>query len=150
MAGKLDKIKRDQYGLGGLFDVLSEISSELPELSEGWPFFDSDGKRRALVDLKETDKDLIAYIELPGVDKEDVHLDITEDTLEAIVKRKSETKDERSFYLRQERSYSEFYRLVRLPYRIKAEEAKATYKDGVLEVVMPKAEQRTAKKVEIE
>ncbi len=160
MTRKLDRIGKSPYNRGDAFSVVADYSSDrlldallesfgLPELYNGWPF-DGSSKRMALVDLKETDNDLIAYIELPGVDKEDVHLDITEDTLEARVERKSETKDEKDGYLKEERTYSEFYRSIKLPYRVKSEEAKATYKDGVLEVVMPKAEQRVTKKIEIE
>ncbi|MEM3091330.1 MAG: Hsp20/alpha crystallin family protein [Candidatus Pacearchaeota archaeon] len=109
--------------------------------------------RHPLSDLRETDKELIATIEIPGVDKKDIQLQITENNLEVKVERKREMKEEKKGYLRMERSYRGFYRSMPLPSRVIPEQAKASYKEGILEIVMPKAEKKKpekAKKIEIQ
>jgi len=102
--------------------------------------------RYPLSDLKETDKELIASIEIPGVDKKEIQLQITENNLEVKVEKRAETKIEKKGYLKAERSYKGFYRSIFLPSRVIPEQTKASYKDGVLEVVMPKAEKKKIEK----
>lgn len=102
--------------------------------------------RQPLFDLKETDNELIASIEMPGVDKKDIQLQITENKLEVKAEKKQEAKVEKKGYLKEERSYKGFYRSITLPVKVIPEQSKATYKDGILEVVMPKAEKKKAEK----
>ncbi|MBI5148543.1 Hsp20/alpha crystallin family protein [Candidatus Pacearchaeota archaeon] len=106
--------------------------------------------RSPLTDLKETDKELIAYLEIPGVEKKDIELNVTKDRLEAKVERTTEKKEEKGDYHVEERSYVRFYRSMALPHEVLPDQVKANYKDGVLEVVMPKAEKKDAKKVDVE
>jgi len=106
--------------------------------------------REPLLDIKETDRDLVISLEVPGVDKKDINLNVTENSLELKVEKKAEEKVEKRDYLREERTYKGFYRSVSLPTRVIPEQAKASYKDGILEVVVPKAEKKKVKKVEIE
>ncbi|HLD88820.1 MAG TPA: Hsp20/alpha crystallin family protein [Candidatus Nanoarchaeia archaeon] len=107
--------------------------------------------RQPLSDIKETDKEIIASIEIPGVDKKDIQLNITETNLEVKVEKKEEVRVEKKGYVKAERSYKGFYRSFLLPARVILEKSKANYKDGVLEVVMPKAEKKkvAVKKVEV-
>ena len=97
--------------------------------------------RQPLADLKETETDFIALFEIPGVDKKDIQLNLTETQLEIKVEKRSEVNvsNEEDGYIRSERIYSGFYRTMNLPSRIISERTRASYKNGVLEVIMPKA-----------
>jgi HSP20 family protein len=92
------------------------------------------------VDLKETDQEIILEADLPGVNRED--LEITVDHNQILLKgemKRDETKEERGYHLT-ERRYGSFYRTVQLPVEVKADQASAKYRNGVLEVRVPKAE----------
>jgi HSP20 family protein len=149
-----EEMKRFRREMNRLFDTFlgSEFEERLlPSLSglkKEVQLF-----RQPLSDLKETDKELIAYIEIPGVDKKDIQLKVTENSLEVKAEKKAEAKVEKEGYLKAERSYKGFYRSISLPTKIIPEKTKASYKDGVLEIVMPKAEEKKlekAKKIEVE
>jgi len=92
------------------------------------------------VDLKETDQEIILQADLPGVNRED--LEVTVDHHQVILRgetKRDETKEERGYHLT-ERRYGSFYRVIQLPVEVKAEQARAKYHNGVLEVRIPKAE----------
>lgn len=108
------------------------------------------GYREPFLDVFETKEDVVATIELPGVKKEDIDIDITESTLsvKAEVKEIEEAK-EAGFY-RRERRFAGFYREVSLPSKVDPEKAKATYSNGILEIRIPKKEVAKGKKIKIE
>lgn len=92
------------------------------------------------VDLQETDSELILHADLPGIKQED--LDITVDDYEVILKgetRHDETRAEKGYHLT-ERRFGSFYRTIPLPAQVKSDHATAKYKNGVLELRMPKVE----------
>ena len=101
-------------------------------------------------DITETENEIIITADIPGVSKEDIDLRISEDTLEIGAQVKREEKEEERGYLRQERSYKRFYRRLPMPTTVKAEEAKATYNNGVLEIRIPKMEPKKKVSVRIE
>lgn len=99
--------------------------------------------RQPLVDLKENEHEFIVSIEVPGVDKKDIQLNITENNLEVKVEKKSEINvTHEKGYVRSERVFNGFYRSMSLPSRIIADKARANYKNGILEVILPKADTR--------
>ena len=99
--------------------------------------------RTPLSDVYETDKEVIASIELPGVDKKDIKVDVSNGMLNVKAEKKYEKKDEdkKKGYHRYERSYSGFYRSFPLPSNVDEKGVKAKYNDGMLEVHMPKKEE---------
>ena len=103
-----------------------------------------------MADLEETDNELIARFELPGVDKKDIQLNITENKIEVKAEKKQEEKIEKKGIYKEERSYTGFYRSFALPGEVVPEKSKAKYKDGILEVAMPKAEKTKKSKIDIE
>jgi HSP20 family protein len=96
--------------------------------------------RKAVSDIYETDKDIIANIELPGIEKKDIKLNIKEDKIEIKVEKKSEVekKDEKKGFYRRERLYSGFYRCFKLPVYADTEKVDADFKNGVLNITIPK------------
>jgi HSP20 family protein len=99
------------------------------------------------VDVFEEGNDVVVKAEMPGVKKEEVDIELTEDSLTISGEKKKEEKVEKKDYYRVERSYGSFSRTVALPAEVKTGEAKATFKDGVLEMRIPKKEE--AKKVKV-
>jgi HSP20 family protein len=106
--------------------------------------------RNPLTDIEETDKEIIAKFDIPGVDKKDIQLNITENKIEVKVEKKHETKVEKKGYIKHERSYSGYFRSIPLPNSVISDKAKATYKEGVLEVTMPKSEKSKKSKIDID
>ncbi len=110
-----------------------------------------EGFRQPLADVFETDKEVVVTVELPGVRKEDIDVRVTESSVEIKAEVKGEIKEEKEGFYRAERTYQGFYRVIPLPTEVKANEAKATYNNGVLEIRIPKAKEETkAKKVKVE
>lgn len=91
------------------------------------------------IDMKETEKEFIINAEMPGVDKKDIKIEVNNNLLTISFEKKQE-KDEKdkSGWRIIERSYGKFSRTITLPQSVKNEGAKASYKDGVLKVTLPK------------
>ncbi|MBJ8029626.1 Hsp20/alpha crystallin family protein [Bacillus cereus group sp. N21] len=97
------------------------------------------------VDLYETGEELVIKAELPGVQKEQIQIEIQSEYLKISVTEEimEETKDEVSHnYYRRERSMSGASRMIKLPYLIKKKSAKASYQNGILEIRAPKLPQQ--------
>ncbi|MCS7277211.1 MAG: Hsp20/alpha crystallin family protein [Aquificaceae bacterium] len=101
------------------------------------------------VDVYETDKEVVTKVELPGVKKENVEVSIRDNSLHIRGEKKEEKEEKTETYHRVERVYGKFERVIPLPVDVKVEEAKAEFKDGILEVRIPKAEGAKEKKIEI-
>jgi len=103
-----------------------------------------------LVDIHETKDSFLLMAELPGVKQEDVEVSVEGDTLTLKGERKRETEVKEDQYHRIERSYGRFERSILLPSVVDPNRVKATYRDGVLEVQLPKKEEAKPKAVKIE
>jgi HSP20 family protein len=103
-----------------------------------------------VLDMHETKDDLVLHFELPGVSEKDVSLSIMGDLLTVKGERafNRESKDESVHHV--ERVYGKFERSVQLPMPVQAEKVKATYRDGVLEVKLPKVEEVKPKAIKID
>lgn len=106
--------------------------------------------RKPLVDIKETDTNLIVTFELPGVEKKNIQLDVKEDRLSLKVERKQEVMTVRHNVHLEERSYKGFYRMVELPHPVIPDQTKATYANGILEVTIPKGTKKEKKTIYVE
>ncbi len=102
------------------------------------------------VDVKETPQELMFYVELPGVNETDIHVEVVGDVLSIRGKREFKAEERREDYVRLERGYGDFVRSFTLNVPVKAEKVTATYKDGVLAVRVPKAEGVKTHKVPID
>lgn len=103
------------------------------------------------VDVFEDGAEVVVKAELPGLKKEDLGVEVGPETVTISGKKTKEEKVERRSYYRFERASGSFTRTVRLPAEVELEKAHADYKDGVLEIRVPKATTKgpTSKKVEI-
>ncbi len=97
------------------------------------------GSRAPPVDLMETDEGVVVTAELPGLEKDQVEIEIRDDALFISGDSRSEVEEEREGYWVRERGHATFRRAIRLPEGLDAEKASATLKNGVLEVTIPHA-----------
>jgi len=86
--------------------------------------------------------ELVVRADLPGMRKEDVRVDIQQDHLVLQGERSWETDQDREGVMRSERHYGSFHRTIPLPEGVRAQDARASYKDGVLEISMPAPQER--------
>lgn len=103
-----------------------------------------------LVDMSETKDDVVVTFELPGLNDKDIALTITGDVLTLRGERKWEHDLRNESFHRVERAYGKFERSVPLPIAVQADKVKATFRDGLLEVRLPKAEEVKPKEIKVD
>jgi HSP20 family protein len=101
------------------------------------------------VDLFEEKEDIVVKAEIPGMDKENIEVNLADHTLTIKGEKKKEDEVKEENYYRAERSYGSFVRTLELPKEVHADKVKATFKNGVLEIRMPKTEQAKAKEIKV-
>ncbi|MCP0914097.1 MULTISPECIES: Hsp20/alpha crystallin family protein [Legionella] len=97
------------------------------------------------VDIKETNDKYIVTADLPGVEKDDIHLSLENNALTIKGERRYEKTEEKEGFSRIERMQGQFYRRFILPETTDESKIKAKYKKGVLEIVIPKKENKSRK-----
>lgn len=106
--------------------------------------------RVPLVDLEDREKDFMLKAEMPGFKKEDIEIEVQEDSVE-ITGRVGWKYDKKARgYICKERACESFYRIVQLPEEIKIDDVKANLTDGVLEIELPKKAPKKGRKVSLE
>jgi len=137
-AGRQPLIGAMQRG-GGQKDALPINSAQTAALQ---------GYRRPVMDLYETDKEIVSVLEIPGVTKDDIKVNATDEGIEIKVEKKAEKKegDPKKGFYRMERSYSCFYRYVPMPKNADLPKLDASYREGILELKVPKLEMGPAKR----
>jgi len=101
-------------------------------------------------DVEETPDQFVLRLDVPGVSQKDVKVAILGDTLTIRGERKSETETKDSSVYRRERRFGGFERAFKLGRAVRAEQVQATYRDGVLEVRVPKSEEARVREIEIQ
>ena len=151
------RLVRDPFALmREMTSDFDRIFSEYPRPFFRWPSL----RRRPIseaawypeIDVFEKDNRLVTKIDLPGMKKEDVKVEVTDGQLAISGERKREAEEKGEDFYRCEREYGSFCRAVPLPEGAKIEDVKATFTDGVLEVSVPLPAKQEAKvrKVEIQ
>jgi HSP20 family protein len=104
------------------------------------------------VDIFEEGDNIVLKSEMPGMSKEDVEVNLTDDTITISGEKNKEEKVEKKNYYRMERSFGSFKRSFALPSEVQSDKAKASFKNGVLEIKIPKSEEakKKEKKIKIE
>ena len=115
---------------------------KLPEFGTTYP----------TVDIFEDGTDVVVKAELPGMKKDDIDVNISDDVVTISGEKRTEEKVEKKDYYRLERSFGSFTRTLRLPSEIQSDKAKASFKEGILEVRIPKTEAavQKVKKITVE
>ncbi len=101
------------------------------------------------VEVFEKEDKYVVKAELPGVKEEDMDVSVEGETLTIKGEKKSESEVKEDDYYRCERSYGSFYRSIALPATVDAKKIEASFEDGVLEVILPKAAEVKPKKITV-
>jgi HSP20 family protein len=135
------------------YDEIRRTQERLSQLFEDYmPMEEWRGRKVFMppVDIKEERDNLVVTIDLPGINKEDIKLDLKGDILEISARSGEEKETEKQGYIRRERSYTRFYRALRLPRSVK-DEGTAKMENGVLTITLPKLKlEEPEKKIKIE
>ena len=133
---------RDLGTLPAIGSLLDELLTpmRLPSTPKAW---------LPRVDVQETEKEYVLTAALPGVRKEDVKLDVRDGVLTIAGERRAEKEEKGKAWLRRETTYGSFSRSFTLPEGTHPEDIKASHKDGVLTVSMPKPAEPKSKSVRI-
>lgn len=116
-----------------------------------WPKFESAFQGRALkVDVIDKDKELLVRAELPGVSKDNIDITLSDQYLTIKAHTEHEEKEAKDEYYRHEISKGEFQRTLLLPEKVNEDKARATFKDGVMELVLPKSEATKRRSIKVE
>jgi HSP20 family protein len=132
-----------------LFDRLSH-EFRFPWSTERWWPTRELRLRMPAVDVYEEKDAVVVKAELPGMSKEDIDVTLTGSTLTIKGEKKREEEVKEADYHRSERAYGAVVRTIELPAEVKTEAAQATFKDGVLNLRLPKSEQAKQKQVKVE
>ena len=101
------------------------------------------------VDISETKDDVVIKAEMPGMTKDDIKISIHDNVLTLKGEKKQEKEEKEANYHRIERSHGSFCRSFALPTSVKADKVKASYKDGVLNITLPKTEEAKPKEIPV-
>jgi len=130
-----------QERLGRIFDdALSQYGDQDDASKCGWS---------PPTDIYETEKNVVLKVELPGVDVEDVCVEVNDNLLTLKGQRKMRRNVEGEHYYRMEFSYGFFQRIFTLPVAVEDKKVKASYKDGVLEVLVPKTQSTKTRHIKV-
>lgn len=114
-----------------------------------YPIYNRNAPSFPAMNLWADEESALITAELPGLEAKDFDLNILEDTLTISGERQSNQLPENANYHRQERSAGEFSRSLKLPYTVDTEKVKASFKEGVLEISLPRSEADRPKKIKV-
>lgn len=107
------------------------------------------GPLEPAAEVAESDGDVIVKLEVPGVEKDQLHVSVTEDEVTVRGETRKETEEKKKSYYRQEIRYGAFQRTMPLPADVDPAKASAELKDGILKITLPKAAQAKARRVDV-
>ena len=113
------------------------------------PLYTSSGWNAPLVDMYQTDDEIVVRAAMPGVSADDVNIEVRSDTLSIRAEITQETEDQGKTYHIREQRFSTFARSLTLPAPVVADKANAEVKDGVLTLTLPKAEEAKPKSITV-
>ncbi|MHA1607718.1 MAG: Hsp20/alpha crystallin family protein [Candidatus Freyarchaeota archaeon] len=141
-----------------LLNYFTELGEEIDEFVESMfeamrfsrPDWDMDSCCiEPLVHVESTPDSIIVTADLPYVEgKENIKLNATEDTLEILAEMKKDVRFEKWGTIQREATFRKYHKIIRLPEKVVPEEARATFKNGVLQVILPKKVKKTPIKIE--
>lgn len=153
MIMKLQRFQRPELWNWSAFDQLTNIRDEINRLFES-PLENGNSDMfntwAPALDLYEDNDNLVVRAELPGLKKEDIDISLHENAVTISGERRNEKKYEGGKTTREERFFGRFTRSIRLPKAVEAGKVKASYKDGVLLVTLPKADEAKPKQIQIQ
>ncbi|MBF0571715.1 MAG: Hsp20/alpha crystallin family protein [Candidatus Omnitrophica bacterium] len=150
-------IKRNQNVAFTPFSDLENLQREMNRLFDFLPsrhgYDDTSllgGQWAPAVDIYDSKDSLVVKADLPGLTKDDIEVSIQENILTISGEKKQESKVNENDYLRTERFYGSFHRAISLPTEVERGKVQANFKDGVLELTLPKKEETKPLQIKID
>jgi HSP20 family protein len=140
---------RDYKLRENLDQLIQTVKEKQEELDNAITEYTS-GPSKPAMDVMEDDEQIVVKTDLPGVNREDIKIDLTEDTLQIQAQYQEETEEEGVNYYKKERKYGEAARTMILPTKVKINEVTAKFENGVLTLVMPKLEKKEVFEVKVD
>ncbi len=135
------------------FDEIKRMQEYMEQMMRAFPALENryvSDTLSPLTDVAEEDNKVIVTTDLPGIDKENVELNLRDNLLVISAQKGKEEETEKEGYLRKERSFMRYYREIPLPDNVTEDGATAQLKNGVLTVTLPKTKDVTEKRIQIE
>ena len=150
---RLPSVDRDIESVSRLFDRMFDEFWRRPFPSlwapERWRAPSRISLEVPAIDFYEEEEEFVIKADVPGMDKEDIEINLSGETLTIKGDKKKEEEVKEEGYWCRERSYGSFARSIEVPAGVKSDQVKATFKDGVLEIRLPKAEEAKKKTVTV-
>jgi len=131
-----DRMRRE---MDRLWDSFFERGPRAVETGEWYPS----------LDVAETKNDIVVKAEVPGMDQKDIDISLSDGVLTIKGEKKQEREEKDENYHLVERSYGNFARSIRLPSEVMTEKINASYKNGVLKILLPKSDEAKKKEIKI-
>ncbi|MBW2057703.1 MAG: Hsp20/alpha crystallin family protein [Deltaproteobacteria bacterium] len=137
--------------IGQLTNLREEMDRIWKRFLEEWPGPEVfRGQWVPSVDLSETPKEIVVRAEIPGMDAKDIDISLSNGVLTIRGQKEQEREDKEENFHRIERSYGSFSRSIRLPAEVESDKIKATCRNGVLKITLPKSERAKEIKIKVE
>ncbi len=134
-------------------DMWSALRQEIDDVLGRFPFDGAEGwlagPKAPSLDLSETNESLQLKVDVPGMKPEEIEVEVANNTLRIHGERKEEREEKGKTYHRIERHTGSFSRVVALPCPVQENKIQAEYRDGVLSILLPKAEEAKAHKIKV-
>lgn len=141
-----EEMRKMEQWMNSMFDEFEPVTGRLLPVGTG-----EDVMKTATpsIDLQEIENKILVTADVPGIEKEDITVNIHTDMLEITAQKKNEKEEKGEGYLRRERGYTKFYRKIALPGNVNPDKIDAALKDGVLTIEMEKMMLPDVKKIDI-
>jgi HSP20 family protein len=136
LSGELERMRREMERIWDRFST--ELSTSTPE--RGW---------NPSLDLMETTDSLVAEVEVPGINPDEINISVTRDLLTVTGEKKQETGGQEKNYHVIERTYGRFSRSIPLPTAVSPDRVEARYRDGILRITMGKSKAVESRRIEV-
>lgn len=134
------------------FREIETMQRQMNRLFDNLVGFTEDGYNTSFIpaaEIEETEQALHLKLEVPGLEPQDLNVEVTADAVSITGERKSESRTEEQGMVRSEFRYGKFQRVIPLPTRIQNNNVQAEYKDGILHLTLPKTEEEKNKVVKV-
>ena len=131
-------------------DVIYTIKEKQNDLGRTLNEYTSNSPLKPNMDIIEDEEQLTVMTDLPGFKRQDITIDITEDTIEITAQFDEDTEAEGKNFLKKERNHGKVNRIINLPLKVRSTESSAKLENGVLTVILPKLEKKETFEVKVD
>jgi HSP20 family protein len=143
---------RPRFMSRGPFRDLARLEREMEDAFSwlpAWPWGERERGWAPAVDMVDHKEEIVLRADLPGLEEKNIEVTVQDGSLTIRGERKEETEEKKEDYYYSERRYGLFARTLPLPAGVEADKVKATFRNGVLEVHLPKAKEAKGRKIEV-